>query len=206
MLFDTLLIIFRILTYILIIVFSFKFKEHIMPYTAASMNFAWQLNAVIKDVSSGFELNYSFIGHVIWLLLDVIIIALSIVYTTNKTRIYIGSTLIVFSTLLFIFANQEFMFISAFAIDLIMAVLFLMQLLYDWKTNKNVKHILKSYLRAYLLIGLSKLFGDLFAWLTNREFSVVVDIIGILVLVINSFYVLTALFIFFNNKRRIKSE
>lgn len=69
------------------------------------------------------------------------------------------------------------MLLSSYAIDLIMAVV------YVWNAKKVSR-------RGMLLIGIFKFLGDLFAWLHYKDFAVFVMVAGILVQLFNSIYLL----------------
>ena len=90
-----------------------------MPLIAGMLNFAWEILALIK--SGGYWI------HIVWLLLDCFIIAYNFYILTDfKRRITYGlMTLASFLLLFFVFKATNGMLISSFAIDVIMAVEYL---------------------------------------------------------------------------------
>ena len=197
--YDTLQALFWILTYFLIIVFYLSDKgkkQFYIPLTAILMNYAWELNAVI--ISRGLWV------HILWVGLDTFIFyshyrvlyhlcrsdravknnkkkkqkkgnTTAISYYLNYT--YLLGLVVFFIILLFIFRLKNGQLFSVFTIDLLMAVLFLLS-------------INKLSLRGQIPIAGIKLLGDLFAWLFYKSETPFVNVVGILVLLINTIYFL----------------
>lgn len=143
-----------------------------MPLLAGSLNLAWEINALV--------LSNAFWGHILWLGLDVFIIAIN---TYNLRRIssrilYCLMTVAfaVFLRQIFLVPHVDGVLISVFAIDFIMAVDFLI----------NAR---KISLNGKILIASTKLLGDFFAWLTYANASLYVTVIGAIVFLINLYYI-----------------
>lgn len=174
--FDGLQLVFWSLAYLAIVVYSIKYrseKQIFMPFIPGMLNFTWELNAFIRS--------HGFIGHTVWLVLDCLIIGYNFwVLTEKKKRLLYGAAT-VFCIVLFRFLFQwpavNGMLLSSYAIDLIMAVV------YVWNAKKVSR-------RGMLLIGIFKFLGDLFAWLHYKDFAVFVMVAGILVQLFNSIYLL----------------
>lgn len=171
--FDDLQIIFWSITYILIIVASFrswKLKRVSIPYLAAIQNFSWETCALLE--SGGFW------GHIIWFLLDSIIIVFGFLYAhTKKAKFAYGCTLII-GILLFqlIFTTPNGMLYSSFVIDFLMAIYFLF-------SQKQLSPSLK------LPIGITKFIGDLFAGLYYAPQSSFICMLAICVFISNVIYI-----------------
>lgn len=167
---DILQIIFWSITYILIICVHFlegKNKKSAIPLIACILNFGWEITSFIKYPNN--------VGNVIWLSLDILIFIYCI-YTidvTNKIFYLFILTLLVI-TLLFIFNLDNGTLISCFVIDLLMAIIFVVD--FDLLSNK-----FKPF------IAITKLFGDLFAF-QYYKYNEIVMIIGLIVLCINLYY------------------
>ena len=174
---DDLQIIFWSITYVLIIIFSFKnikLKCRAIPIIAVVFNFAWEFNALVMN---------GHWGHYVWLTLDVIILAFALITVREKKFIISDFIFILISLIVFnvIFWTLSWgMLISSFVIDLTMAIGFYVRrkyLLHDGK----------------IVIGIIKLLGDLFAWIYYSKFTVVVAIIGAVVFAFNLLYVMYAI-------------
>ena len=97
---------------------------------------------------------------------------------TSKIRLLYGLWTIALIILLgFIFSIPNFdgMLASVFAIDLIMAL--------DFVVNAK-----KTSTRGRIPIAITRLLGDLFAWIAYAQ-STYVNVIGIIVLMLNLYYV-----------------
>ena len=142
-----------------------------MPLVPCSMNIAWELNAII--VSKGAW------GHVGWFVLDVFIFAYNVRFldTLIQRFVYCISTITIFFFLWWFFRVQmiDGMLISVFGIDLIMALVFIIQ-----------SKVISSHGKT--CIALTKLLGDLFAFLGDMNKNVFVLLIGIVVLLSNLYY------------------
>lgn len=175
------------LAYILIIFNGIKYLTEypiLMPLLSGSLNFAWEINALIE--SNGFW------GHILWLVLDVAIISLNIrnLKSYKKAGGYVLFTAVMTIALWFIFrlTTVDGMLLSVFIIDLIMAVEYVV-------VAKKISN------HSKVLIATIKLFGDLFAWLTNLHIELYVAIIGGIVLLMNLFYLSYCLELQKNNKK-----
>ena len=161
-------------SYFLICVYSLKYREEkkvFMPLIAGAMNFGWEIHALI--VSKGLW------THIVWLLLDVIIIAYNLyALKTSQKVLYTTFTILLIISLYFIFRIPQIdgMLISSFAIDIIMAIEYLVFI----KALSN---------KGRTLIGVFRLLGDLFAWISNGKLSTFVSVVGVLVLIINLLYI-----------------
>ena len=175
--------IFWSLTYILLIIHSLRYKNHGIPLTAMLLNFAWETVALYNSLHSK-TFSASLLIHLAWFFLDLIMVVLFYVYETklheNKHRkIYFLSTYIM-STICFVFLfNNGYMLLSSFAIDLIMAIAFLLHLLLEYP-NRNL---------LIYFIGFSKLLGDLCAWYFYRD-NLYIHEIGTSVFICNVIYII----------------
>ena len=168
------------LTYVLIIVSSIKECKNkgryrpAIPYLAAAMNIGWEVNAVI--------VHWSFWGNILWLALDVIIIGLNTggLKTKREKVQYLGLCVLMIGVFKLLYMLPEGMLISCFTIDALQALLFVLQI-------RKLSRIFRS------TIGLTKMLGDLVAWLYYKDSAIVVNILGIAVLLLNLFYVAYAL-------------
>ena len=178
MFFDIMQAIFWSTTYILIIIFNKKYKHTAMPFFALCNNFAWESVAFFRDITH-FSMNYGFLIHIAWFTLDLIIVYTYLRYCEKmyfkKSYImvcYIIS-LIVFS-LSFRYLGSG-MLITSFIID------FTMALEYFLFSSKKAFYANK----LSVVICLTKLIGDLCAWISYMDSSVFVLIIGLPILVLN---------------------
>lgn len=174
--FNTLLVVFWAFVYIFIAAYSYiyrKEKQMFMPLIAGMLNFSWEIHALIA--SNGYA------GHIVWLVLDIFIIAYNVWILTDckKRLIYISATAVCILILYFVFSAESIngMLVSSFIIDVIMALEFV-------AVFKKISY------RGKLLIGAFRFLGDLFAWLENMQQSKIVFAAGIIVLLLNSYYLL----------------
>ncbi len=170
---DTAQILFWTATYLLIVIDSFRDKKLRMPLTAGMLNFVWELNALVYSPHW---------GHVLWLTLNVIILWFNLRYIAKKSGntymyLYVLGMVAAVAGLYAIFRipGDDGMLISAFTIDAIMAVDYLLSF-------KRIDT------RGKIAIAVTKLLGDLFALLAYCKESVFVVVAGILVLILNLFY------------------
>ena len=146
-----------------------------MPLVAGSLNFAWEINAVLY--SGGYY------GHILWTALDIFIIVHNTrLLERKKQKWYI--LIVLFLTIVlyavFHFPKTDGMKISVFAIDIVMATEYVL----------CAKKIAQP---GKYTIGILKLLGDLFAWLGNMRSSPFVAISGFIVLSLNIFYLAVCL-------------
>lgn len=175
--FDALSVVFWGITYILIVVYSIKNRKskiRAISLLPPILNFSWELNALI--VSQGFW------GHIVWLTLDVFVViaCAAFIKGTKKQLLYMAA--LVPGALLFhvLFRINMGMLMSSFVIDLIMAVCFFVE----------KKKLLKD---GMILIGITKLLGDLSAVIHYAPYSVIILIIGIIVFILNVAYLVYAI-------------
>ena len=134
-----------------------------MPLIAGSLNFAWEINALL--------LSRGFYGHVLWTGLDVLIVFHNVRFLEKGKRKKYLLLIVVFILVLygmFRIPNVDGQRISVFAIDLIMAIEYVL----------CAKQIAPQ---GRISVGVLKLLGDLFAWLF-------VAVCGVIVLLLNLFY------------------
>lgn len=141
-----------------------------MPLIAGSLNFAWEINALL--------LSRGFYGHVLWTGLDVLIVFHNVRFLEKGKRKKYLLLIVVFILVLygmFRIPNVDGQRISVFAIDLIMAIEYVL----------CAKQIAPQ---GRISVGVLKLLGDLFAWLSNMQSSLFVAVCGVIVLLLNLFY------------------
>lgn len=161
------------LAYVIIVLCGIQNKKsHLlfMPLIAGSLNFAWEINALL--------LSRGFYGHVLWTVLDVFIVFHNVHFLEKGKRkkylLFIAVFILVIYGV-FRIPNVDGQRISVFAIDLIMAIEYLL-------CAKQIA------LQGRIYVGVLKLLGDLFAWLSNMQGSVFVAVCGLIVLLLNLFY------------------
>ena len=161
-------------TYVVIVYNGIKYRKErtiIMPLLPGALNYAWETNALI--VSKGMW------GHILWLGLDTIIVLINFGNIRKKSSKILYLIGIVASTIgiayVFRLQNVQGMLISAFAIDLLMAISFLVC-------------VRKVSVRGKKLIAMLKLLGDGFACLAYVHQSGYIMITGACVFLINLAY------------------
>lgn len=144
-----------------------------MPLLAGSLNFAWELNALL--LSGGMW------GHVLWFGLDVFIVILNIASMKRGRFLYliVIAALSVILRWIFTIPSLDGMLLSVFAIDLLMACDYVV----------NAKKISKH---GKIPIAITKFWGDFFAWLAYSEYMYV-NIIGAVVFLLNLYYLAVCL-------------
>jgi len=170
--FDILQILLWSITYVLIIVAGFlssDFKKVSMPYVAGVLNFAWEFCALWN--SKGFW------GHILWLSLDLFIVFFGYRYAAcAKSKLIYTLSLIASTVLLLaVFTLPNGTLISVFAIDLIMAIWFIVD-------QKRLSP------KLMIPIAATKLLGDLFAGIYYANMSDFVLVAAIIVFICNLFY------------------
>ncbi len=170
---DILQVLFWSITYVLIIIAGFKsqkIKMVSMPYIAGVLNFAWEFIAL--NLTKG--INF---GHISWFALDLFIVFIGYRFLVERKRkaIYLTAILIFVILLKYIFSLNNGMLISVFVIDLIMAIVYLVQI-------KQMSPYLK------IPVAATKLIGDLFAGLFYFKELKLVAVITVLVFICNSLY------------------
>ena len=184
--------IFWALSYLFIVYGGFRYKSErlfFMPLISGALNFAWEIHAL--RTSGGYWV------HIVWLALDCFILFQNLYFLSSikKRIIYCGSVIALIVLLFFFFKIDLFngMLVSSFAIDIIMASEYLFV----------IKRLSPRFL---LIIGVFRLFGDLFAWIGNLRSSLFVAIIGAVVLSVNIIYISFAIRITCNKKRKNKKK
>lgn len=171
--FDFLQVLFWSITYVLVIIFNFRYKIAGLPIIAMTTNFAWETIALT---------HFGRAAHIVWFTLDFLIV---ITYFLFCKPIYLKHKfycILLYLAELFIFHlafHSGAMLLSSFIIDCTMAIEYL---IYICKIGKSGDYGNRMLL---ILICAAKLIGDLFAWLYYKEFHTVVLIIGIIVFVAN---------------------
>lgn len=169
---DTLQIIFWSITYVLIIIAGIQsrnIRKVSMPYGAAIQNFTWEICALI--------ISHGFWGHIVWLSLDIAIIILGFLFASSKRHRIVYATLIPVGILIFgaVFSLENGMLYSSFAIDLLMAIYYLVD-------RKQLSPKLK------IPIAVTKLIGDTCAGLYYAPMAAFVAIIAVFVFLCNIVY------------------
>ena len=142
-----------------------------MPLDALIMNFSWELNALFYRMQNGSV----FWGHIVWLLLDMVIIFLTYKNMTKKQLIIFSLILSSFIIGLYYLFKLGFMLASVFIIDFIMALSYLLFV----KKHKLHPDILS------VAICILEFLGDLAAFLYYKSFSDIVLYMGLSVLILH---------------------
>lgn len=174
--FDFLQGMFWTITYVLIICSGFRSQKIVMvsmPYIAGVLNFAWETIALIFISKS------NNLWHILWFTLDLMIVYISYKFLEfdRQRKKYIFSIIAITVILYFIFKIKGGMLYSVFAIDLIMAICFIL-----WR--KNMSPHLK------IPIATTKLLGDLFAGILCVKETKFVLIVAIAVFICNVSYLI----------------
>ena len=160
-----------------------------MALFAGALNFGWEIHALITSGGNW--------GHIAWLTLDCFILVYNryILGDFKKRLSYAAAVAACIIGLYVAFSITSFdgMLISSFVIDIIMAVEYVC----------TIKHISP---RGRTIIGVFRLIGDLFAWLVNKGFSVIVFVFGAIVLLINLLYVAYCFELEKNNSRTHRNQ
>lgn len=160
------------IAYVLIIYNEIKYRNEkacFMPLVSGCLNFAWEINAICFGGRS--------YAHWLWASLDTVIFLYNLwviknVYGKIKYSIALLGMICV---LAYVFQIKNGMLISVFTIDLIMAADFV-------RSVRNIS------LHGKIPIAVAKLLGDAAAWLHYLSKSSVVTVIGIVVLLLNLYY------------------
>ena len=163
------------ISYALIVMGGYWYRHEklfFMPLISGALNFAWEIHALC---SSG-----GYWAHIVWLLLDCAILLQNLYFLSSvkKRFLYSACVIAAVAALYGVFSVKSFdgMLLSSFVIDVIMAVEYLAV-------------ITKLSPKMRILIGIFRLLGDAFAWISNLRFSLFVCILGIVILSINIFYI-----------------
>lgn len=189
---DAAIIIFWSLAYACMVIYSFiyrKEKKPFMPLIAGALNFGWEIHALIT--SGG---NWGTHCMADSRLFHPCIQSIHS-WRFQKRLSYAAAVAACIIGLYGAFSITSFdgMLISSFVIDIIMAVEYVC----------TIKHISP---RGRTIIGVFRLIGDLFAWLVNKGFSVIVFVIGAIVLLINLLYVAYCFELEKNNSRTHRNQ
>lgn len=145
--------------------------ELYMPLISGCLNFAWEVNALLR--SQGYW------GHILWLVLDAVILFFNLRWLRGSaSRALYGAAVVIATGLLLLLFRQpgpDWMLLSSFVIDVIMALEFLLR-------AKDISR------HGKLLIAAAKMLGDIGAFLGNRSAAAYVLPIGLVVLVVNLLY------------------
>lgn len=177
--FDALSIIFWTFAYVLAIISLFlkeNPKGHKMPpipFPSIVLNLTWEFTAMCL---------YHHWGQILWFIVDLIIAYCSydIIKERKNKFLYLISIAVSAVAFRFIFKLNYGMLYSSFAIDLIMALLFLIQ-------------VKQMSFKMRIPIACTKLLGDLSALIYYANQSKLVLATGVLVLVINISYLLISI-------------
>lgn len=175
--------------YIVAIIYSIKYRTHIIPAINILLNFGWEVTALL------YWRRLIYLG---WIIPDLIILVLFLMeerYDKKRNIRIVLESLGIIIVYFVIFQNKNGTLYSSFAIDLVMAILFCIKIV---RENVNIYNI---------GIGILKLIGDWAAWRYYR-YDQVVDNIGIIVLIFNLIYVILAIrgIIRKNEKKRTKAN
>lgn len=179
--FDVLQAVLWSITYIFILVYYCQYGTLSIHPFAVSSSFSWETVALFLDLCRLVSISRpGFLIHVFWFFLDLLIVAIYLfccppVCFSKQTFCLIccGEVLLLFPIFIFF---PDGMLLSSFIIDFLMAASCLVFLL-----RENIRFCVTS-----VLIGLLKLSGDAFAWLYYRDCHWLVNVIGILVLFLNT--------------------
>ena len=186
---DILQTIFWTITYLLIIVYGVKYRRSsalFMPFLAGSFNFAWEINAVTFQ---GFS-----IGCALWTFLNLFIFIHNLRLLKRWKKImYLVGFLSIFLVFYLLFRTQVFngKEATSFAIDVLMALEFVL-------CAKRVSP------HGKIPIAITKLLGNLFAWLYYLCNSSFVAVVGLIVLLLNTLYLAICLEEQAGKGRRVK--
>lgn len=181
---DILQLSFWTLTYVLILFYGIKWRKSpliFMPLLAGALNLAWELNKIVFQFMTSESL---YLGCLVWLVLDIGIFILNLLYIRKAKQkssyniyIYIACFCGFAAAMYVLFRFPQFdgQLITSFLIDLIMAVEFVL-------CGKRITQ------HGKIPIAVTKLLGDLFAWLYYMKNSLFVMIVGVVVFLVNLFY------------------
>ena len=159
------------LAYLTIIINYWKHHNLAIPMDALILNSAWEINALL----SGITHNQVFVGHIIWLSLDMVILFFSYKEKPRNQKLIFGLVHIVCIITLYILFKHGFMLHSVFLIDLLMAISYL-QFVMKNKVSPNF---------LTFLICIFEFAGDLVAFLFYKSFEDFVLYAGLIVQVLH---------------------
>ena len=192
--FDILQFIFWSITYFTVDLQILKSRhsapQFIFPRVANMLDYSWEFVALLRDIL-GHCFGLSLLIHIVWFTFDTLIVYNSVVsLKQNYRKLFLFLFLPVIFGLYVWFKAENGMLLSVFIIDVIMAVDFIVCA--AKLQNANIYGI---------IIAVSKLIGDLFAWLFYRSQHPAVYYMGVAVLVCNSLYLVIVLYRFFKEKQ-----
>ena len=164
------------IVYILAIVVGFRKKTYCIPWLCICLNFSWELLVVVKRYLSSSFYELGFVAQILWLLLDIVVLATWIMYDYKKTLFakalaFVGAFVVMYC---WTFCANMWE-ISAFVINLLMSVLFLCRKPGVWS--------LKS-------IALLKMIGTISATVLNGWVfdSLIIVWLGGLIFIVDAYY------------------
>ncbi len=177
MIFDYLSYFFWSFAYLLVIIYGIRdwsCYQVRMPVAVGAVCFAWELTSVFFG-------NDVVFGHLVWFLLDAVILIINICILWHQKRhpgLYILYVLAMILAMWFVFSIPAFqgMLYSSFLLDAVISVEYL----------RKVKTIDS---KGKLAIGMMRLLGDFPAWIGYFRLSVMVAVLGLIVFVCNLLYI-----------------
>lgn len=170
---DLLQVVLWTVAYVLIIVGGIKYRgerKMFMPLLAGSLNFTWELNALISR--GGY-------GHIVWFALDIFIMIYNLMIISLKKRIVYIFQIVVFAFLFkLLFQNDHYnlMLLSSFFIAVIMAIEYLV---FAKKISTHLK----------IPIAVTSCLGNVFAWIGYFQQSVLVEITRVVLIILQLIYI-----------------
>lgn len=144
-----------------------------MPLVPGALNLAWELCSCLSAFT---------IGHLIWLLLDFAIFGFNYraVESFRNRSAYGLATLLAFVLMRLLFGATSFngMLVSSFLIDIPIAGFYLFE----------ARNISRRYLFSITLL---RTLGDFAAWIVYAADSIVVQVVGPVVFILNLLFIAT---------------
>ena len=175
---DTMMIICWAMAYLLMVWNGelFSAKAHLMiPTLACAFNISWELVAMIYSHGN--------LGHIVWFFLDVGVFLLCLKYIYKKakkaiiyTAVYIIVTILFVQIAYEVFKFRNGMLFSSFVINLIMSVMFVV-------FEKQISE------KGKVSIAVLKMLGTMCATLSAGKGFVFLEIIGLVIFLVDLFYV-----------------
>lgn len=182
---DSLVFLFWIVTYFLILIYNVKNRVLGIPPIAIGLNFGWETVAFVGALVADGQFHW---GYFLWLLLDLAIVITYFlfckpIYTKHKYNFvffYLASVSL-FSFLSFY--DRDHMPLYAFCIESIASL--------EWLIYLMNRRFVLSLLAVVFCF--TRLVGDLFAWIVFKG-SGVITLLSIMILLLNILCLYTALF------------
>ena len=184
---DNLSFLFWSLTYVLVIIYNIKYHITGIPPIALASNFGWE---TVTFLSALYFDSFFHMGYFVWFLIDLVIVVTFFlfckpIYTRHKYNLlFLYMASMTLFGLLSLYINRDSLVVGAFCID------FTMQLEWFYYCASK-KFILSPIANGFCL---TKLLGDMFAWLIFMRESGFIALLGFIVLVLNIMCLYTALF------------